>query len=243
MQAEYREMYQLRALHPTFRRRVEDAWITIEDFLAACDAPYVAFSGGKDSLALLILLSRMGRTDVPIFTQADDLDWPDKEEFCKSVVARLGFTDYSYEWSEVSAIEQLVDGKDKVSGTFSHVYKRYVQERQRNGVLMGLRSEESKGREWLRKVRGKVYEAKGELRCIPLADWSGEDAFALIVSTQTPYMHVYDKDDEKPPHKIRFSWMASPDFFNRGNVGFLKRHYPQLFNRFAARYPEARRYT
>lgn len=234
--------YLARARMPAFRRRVEESWVIIEDFLASCERPYVAFSGGKDSLALLILLAKMGNTDVPVFTQADDLDWPDKEEFCHETVNRLGFSDYSYEWSDVSAFEQLAE-RDEVSGTFSHVVKRYVKERKRDSVIMGLRSEESLGRGWLRRSRGHIYSVGDELRCIPLADWRGEDVFALIISTNTPYMHVYDKDDSRMPHQIRFSWMANPEFFHDGNLAFLKRHYPDLFNRFAERYPEARRYV
>lgn len=236
--------YLARSRLPVFERRVRESWTIIENFLAACDAPYAAFSGGKDSQAVLILLAKMDRTDVPVFTQGDDLDWPDKEAFCRSTVRRLGFADYSYELSEVSAADQVFASDAGVSGTFSHVHRRYVESRSRTGVLMGLRAGEGLGRGWNRKVRGHTYEAGGELRCNPLADWSGEDVFALIVSTNTPYMHVYDKaEPPRMPHEIRFSWMASPEFFHDGNLAFLKRHYPDLFNQFAARYPEARRYV
>lgn len=243
MRESYRAAYLARSRMPVFRRRVREARDAIREFISRCERPYAAFSGGKDSLAMLILLSRMGYTDVPVFTQADDLDWPDKEEFCRETVRRLGFTDYSYEFSEVSAIDQLVEGRGEVSGTFSHVVRRYVRERNRDGVLMALRAEESLGRGWLRRTRGRIYEAGGELRCIPLADWKGEDVFALIVATDTPYMHVYDRDDELPPHKIRFSWMVSPEFFHDGSVAFLKRHYPERFNHLCRIYPEARRYV
>lgn len=244
MQDHYREMYLLRAGWPVFKRRVDEAKRILEEALQATDGWYCSWSGGKDSLCLLILLSQMSRTDIPVFTQADDLDWPDKEEFCRGVVDRLGFVDYSYEWSEVSAVAQLADGSETVRGTFSHVINRYVQAQKRTGVIMGLRAEESKGRVASRRFRGAIYQVKdGSWRCNPLADWRGEDVFALILSTDTPYMHVYDKDDEKPPHEIRFSWMLAPNCMTSGDAAFLKRHYPDLYNRFAARHPEARRYV
>lgn len=248
MQERYRRMYLAHASLDSFRRRVERTKVTIANFLSRCAAPYVAWSGGKDSECLLILLAQMGRTDVPVFTQGDDLDWPEKQAFCRTMTVRLGFQDHAYEMSQKSAITQLgrmpLDGTVTVRGTFSHVVARYVLERGRDGVLMGLRTEESVGRRTLRAMSGTIYGTKsGELRCIPIADWRGIDVFALILSSGLPYMHVYDCDALCAPHEIRFSWIINPHFLHHGHPSWLKHYYPAQFARLAAINPELRNFA
>jgi len=236
----------MHSLRDAFKKRCREARLTIVSFLDATRHPYVAFSGGKDSLCLLILLSQMGE-NIPVFTQGDDLDWPNKENYCRRVVGELGFSDYEYRRSEVSAAEQVAAGKERVRGTFSHVIGNYVQDRGRDGVLMGLRKEESSGREMLRIARGKMYETDdGLTRGIPLVDWTGKDVFALILSTGTEYMHVYDKDDDRPPHKIRFSWPVNPRFYHRdaaNSAAWLRQHYPDFYRRLAERIPALNDHT
>jgi len=236
----WKKAYRMHSLRAAFKKRCRKARRTIGAFLDRTDRPYVAFSGGKDSLCLLILLSQMGET-IPVFTQGDDLDWPSKEAYCKRVVSELGFTDYEYRYSEVSAAEQVAAGAERVRGTFSHVIEGYVEDRRRDSVLMGLRKEEAPGREMLRITKGKTYETKdGLTRCIPLVDWSGKDVFALILSTETEYIHVYDNDDDRPPHEIRFSWPVNPRFYYRdaaNSAVWLRRNYPDFFRRLAERIP------
>lgn len=242
MKDSWTRAYRAHSCRQAFKKRCREARRTISSFLDRVERPYVGFSGGKDSLCLLILLSQMGETEVPVFTQADDLDWPEKESYCRRVVSELGFEDYEYRQSETSALRQLADGAEEIRGTFSHVIEGYVEDRRRDGVLMGLRKEEAEGRRMLRITKGKIYETgDGLTRCIPLADWSGKDVFALIVSTGTEYIHVYDNDDECPPHEIRFSWPLNPSFFQRSDASnsaaWLRRHYPQYFARLAAEIP------
>ena len=155
MQAKYRRLYEAHARLGLHARRVAAAEAVIGRALNVMRAPYVGFSGGKDSTVLLVLLARMGRTDVPVFTQADDLDWPDKRAFCHQTIARLGFGDYTYATSTVSAAAQVadaLDAGDAIRGTFSHVIAQYVRDRGRDGALLGLRSEEAKGRAMTRPM-------------------------------------------------------------------------------------------
>lgn len=248
MQAQYKLMYLARARTSGFRQRVGQAKGIIESFLVTCERPYISFSVGKDSEAILILLTQIGIRDIPICTQGDDLDFPDKREYGECIVSRLGFTDYTYAYSDVSALAQLAD--EDISGTFTHVMNRFAIQRKRTGFLMGLRAEESWHRRRLIRKFGPTYERRTkydshrtEQVCLPLHNWQGEDVMALIVSTETPYMHVYDKDDDRMPHEIRFSWMVSPQFFDRDGAAWLRRHYPEQFAKLAQVYPGLLRYT
>ena len=237
MREAHHNQYMTHARLRVFAARVERARNNVRRFFDRCERPYVAFSGGKDSTAMLGLLAEMDLTSIPVFTQADDLDWPEKRDFCGRVIAQLGFGDYTYAESRVSALAQLTNlecGDGVIRGTFSHVVTEYVRAREREGVLMGLRSEESSGRRMNRACNGSVYRTKaGEWRCTPIVDWCGVDVFAFICSRGLPYFHIYDHDEMQPSHEIRMSWMLNPSFVDRGAASFLHSHYPTHFARLA----------
>lgn len=249
MKAEYRLMYLARSKQMSFKKLMNRTKLIITQYLEMVSKPYLSFSGGKDSLAMLILFCQMGLTDIPVFTQADDLDYPEKEPYCKMIVKELGFTEYYYEWSEVSARQQIVDFEDieSVSGTFTHVIRRFVARHRFDGNVIGLRQEEAAGRKALIKYNGQIYTRKKlgitETVLLPVAYWRGEDIFALVVSTDAAYISVYDHDDLLMPHQIRFSWPLSPNFFDRGNVAELRRNYPEIYNDMLSLNPQLSRYT
>lgn len=250
MQEAWRLAYLTRSQLGSFRRRVSAAEECLRGFLVLCEAPYAGFSGGKDSAAILSLLAGIGRTDVPIFTQADDLDWPEKRTFCDDFVRRLNFSDYSYCESEVSARERFaaIDfaGNFAIRGTFSHVVKRYVSTRGRVGAILGLRAQESAPRRIVRATKGLTYSVKSTrdgatMRCIPIADWSGEDVMALLLSRGVPLFHVYEYEDDLPPHERRMSWPVNPEFPEM--IPFIRRHHPGLFRNLQDLNPHVRRFA
>lgn len=250
MRAHYRAMYLEHAQRSLFAARAVAAKSRIKDFLATCPAPSAGFSGGKDSTAVLILLAAIGRTDTPVFTQADDLDWPDKRAHCNEVVDLLGFRDYEYLDSPVSALEQFAAMDfvtvDRINErrVFFGTTREYARRRARSGVILGLRAEESKPRRITWRRRGASYDVKGDVsRCLPIGDWTGMDVFSLIVSSGTPYFHIYDRDDISPPHELRLAWMLNPAFLSKGAATFLRRHYPQQFYRLCAVNPALRRFA
>lgn len=245
MQAEYRLQYQIRARSPSFARKVERSLERMRKFREAADRPYIGWSGGKDSTAVMLLAAEAGYTDMPVLTQADDLDWPEKRAHCHALVTRLGFGDYEYRESQRSAAEQFeqAEAGQAITGTFSHVIRQYVRDRSRDGVMLGLRMDESRQRKMTILRRGYVNRADDGWRCYPIADWSGEDVFALIVSRDAPYMSLYDCDDDRAPHEWRMSWPATPGFWRTGGAAELRRYFPQHFARLAELNPSLRDYA
>jgi len=251
VQEHYRRQYATHAQLGSFRRRVADAEATLRHFLDICDAPYAAFSGGKDSSACLALLARIGRTDIPVLTQADDLDWPEKRAHCHRVVAGLGFHDYTYAEAPASALAQLavMDGvttaRIREREVFWAVVRAFIGARTRTGVILGLRAAESRRRRFVRRRYGRCYRTRGDglWRCLPVADWSGVDVFALLVAEGVPWFHLYDRDRYQPPHEHRLAWLLNPAFLHRGVAAELRRDYPAHFARLARLNAALRRFA
>lgn len=233
MQDAWCRLYEAHARLPSHRVRVRATEHWLCDRLLIAEAPYVAFSGGKDSLALLALVASIDPS-VPILTQGDDLDWPEKRAYCERVVSLLGCTDYEYRLSSVSARAQLCEGSERITGTFSHVVREYVRQRQLTTVLIGLRSEESRARRVSRARYGRDYVTRDGMRhLVPLADWSGRDVLAFCVARGLELFSLYTWQDALPPHVRRMSWPVVPGLMAHGEASFVKRHAPALWNQLA----------
>lgn len=246
MKESYRKGYLAWSYSASFRRRKEKALNTLRQFFDQVERPYLSWSGGKDSLVCMLLVREIGQTGIPVFTQGDDLDWPDKKAYCHAVCEEMGFTNYHYLMSDVSALKQIAayDEIGEVRGTFSHVIRRFHRLVEADGLIMGLRSEESRVRRLSRARWGLIHErADGLVRVLPIADWKGQDVMALIVREEAPLFHVYHQDKRCAPHEIRMSWPLNPEFFDRGEVGYLKMNYPDYYRRLSEQLPWLNHYA
>lgn len=234
----YRLMYQ----HRNISYRVRQANEIIKSFLGICDKPYVSFSGGKDSTVVLHLVSKFDKT-IPVFTQMDDLDYPNKREHCQRVVDEFGFKNYYLEDTKESVWDLV--GKDKkmdANEIFYRVIDAFLKKVDSNGHFMGLRVEESKKRKMNYLVRGPIYNRGGMNVCNPISLWKGMDVFGYIIQKEISYIDVYDNDTFQMPHEIRFSWWYNPSFENQGNLVKLKKNNPKLFDKLAMTLPNHRNY-
>lgn len=233
-----------------FQKRIDFSFRVIDNFMSVCDRPYIGFSGGKDSSAMLILYQKLGLINIPVFTQADDFDWEFKEPTCRRIIKHLGFTDYTYQQASESVLEQirvmdfLQNDFVKIDSLFFGTIENFYKQRKLNGYSIGIRIQESNKRKFRILTAGQVAKTKSGLwSCYPMGNLKGEDIFALIISNGLPYMEIYDKHNERPPHELRFSWVTNPELFHLGVVVWLKQNYPEHFNKLCVINPKIRCYV
>lgn len=182
-----------------FRNRVARAETETATVLAEFAAPWVAFSGGKDSLVALALAARARPETTALWTD-DELEYPEQSGYIPAACAALGarlvvktgtqmhdgwftpWTDAPF-WREPGA-ETIV------------TRERAWQVRERLGgdvTVLGTRKAESRARRIGLSRWGALHETRDRgWHAHPLANWLTADVWAAIAAWGLPYNPVYD---------------------------------------------------
>jgi len=241
--------FQLWAKLRLHQQRVEMARKRVSQWLEKVSNPYIAFSTGKDSTCILALVREQLPDITAVYFDAD-CAYPESK-------AMLATTDNVIVYP---ADEPLLKTFRRFGGfdagpaleretmrtTVWGPIKRLITEYGFDGVAYGLRAEENPGtRGKLAKYRGAVFQYKrdGLWACQPICDWAYNDIWAFIVSRNLPYCGVYDRMWDMPEEDQRLSYWAGETKRRWGRWAWLKQNYPDLFNRFAAEFPDVRCYT
>ncbi|MDI6872082.1 MAG: phosphoadenosine phosphosulfate reductase family protein [Bacillota bacterium] len=256
MDETWREEYRLYARLPVFARRVERAKAIIAEALARTDVSWlVACSFGKDSLSMLDLILEQ-RPDITVFHMDSGYCLPELYEvrdwFAQERGIRLhikpGEMDYVTFLREfgLPAITRTAAQQQRVVQRFKKsASEQWAFDRGFNGTFLGLRREESRDRDVSLRLRSPIYRMKSDMwKCCPLADWTGKDVWAYIVSRNLPYPRFYDYTalgDTR--EKIRSTSWVTTDGAEWGRIVWLKYYYPALYQKLAREFPEVTRYA
>lgn len=247
------ERYRLNATLDVYKRRLERAKGVINDALSLGIRWYIAWSGGKDSTVLAHLVNSIC-PNIEIWSEKDDCDFPEEMGYIKSVAERYNFnlkivTPAVSLWDEIEKggidiCEDLHSRGTELSDTYfySEVAK---QEALFDGVFLGLRMEESRGRKWNFKKRGHIYQRSNKKwTCIPLAQWTATDIFSYLVINEIPILDIYYKTKfVNAPEEIRKAWYLPSARANKGFCVWLKYYYPELYNKLMNKFSEVKSYT
>ena len=172
-------------------RRLEEAKAIIAIALNNFKKPYVAYSGGKDSLCLLHLTLQQ-KPDVTI------IHWDYGPYFMPREIEneilenarKIGAKNIQIYTSNLYLKLQR-----KARNILGSIFlEKIVPQLAKEGFdccLLGLRAEESSRRKT--KTKNPFKEEKGIINVTPLRSWKWIDCWAYIVKNNLPYPSVYDK--------------------------------------------------
>lgn len=232
-----KERFSLHARLPVYRRHLQKAQEIVRKALKQCQKPYVAFSGGKDSTVTADIVRRF-LPDIPCIWGDDEWYLPETKAYIDRCKKR-----------GINVIQ--IKNKTKHTDFFtSHEkggikHSEWIKKQGYDAVFMGLRAEESNSRRIMLRKYGPVHKAKdGLLHINPIAWWTIDAVWAYIVSNNLDYNKAYDRLSELgiPPKKQRIGPLAVDRVLQFGQISILKRGWPDLFQRFADKYPEVKQY-
>jgi phosphoadenosine phosphosulfate reductase len=205
----------------------------------------VSFSGGKDSTVMLDIALYI-KPDLDIVWFDDGWDYPETMDYLVQTENRLSKSIIRVPYPLKAKFWKNSYGGDDPA--YDHVGNMsYANWRSAYcGSLIGMRKQESTQRLFT-LAKTALYYAKSDQQwhCSPLADWSTEDIWGYIGANHIPYNQVYRKlyDLGIPLAQSRVGPLTAWMVYQYGAIAILKRGWPELYNRFAARFPEAGQYT
>lgn len=250
------KFYILHSRIDSYKRKLDKTISFIETSLAENKKLALSVSWGKDSIVLSHLLRDSRIPFVWVECGKFD-DWPDTEDVMNAFVdmwpvavyktkalsimeiyRRIGF----YLYAETK--EQKMADRE-YSQSFVDAIIAKIKLLGCSGSFIGLRADESDSRKLMLKKYGQKLFAKKH-NCweyFPLAWWTAKDVWAYIVTNKLPYSELYDlmPNRERARNGAMFAVPETKTY--RGQLVEIKRHYPALFNEFAAEFPQARAYV
>lgn len=224
-----------------YKQKKEHAKETIRKVLISHERPYIAISGGKDSIAMLFLVDEVAREMNKKFTvwaHISDASFPGTKEIIEECANRLQRELILSE--SRNAFEMLKNREMRPFGKGGVFYSevRKIAEHF-DCCFVGVRAFESKRRMNAVKIKGEVFrsESMGHIDvCYPLAWFRLADVASLILDYNAPMHPIYSKIDmqnerqkSNEPRWIRLGYLTQKDLRNKGTIGFIRINYPDLY--------------
>lgn len=195
-----------------FQHKLFRALAITRQALARSRAPYIAFSGGKDSTAVMVLCE-MVRPGIPLCWSDDELELPETVAYMSLMRVLAGaqlrvFPGFAQHAGWFTPWRDTPFWRPPFPGTVvtTQDYQDVLAGEGHDLVFLGLRMEESRRRrDWLIQS-GPTYGGRTLVRrCNPIWDWSADDVWALIAGIRVPYNEAYDRMEESgiPRHRQR----------------------------------------
>jgi 3'-phosphoadenosine 5'-phosphosulfate sulfotransferase (PAPS reductase)/FAD synthetase len=230
----------------SFKKKLTETIEQIECFLEITKNPYFAFSGGKDSTVCAHIIAQTC-PNIPVFSQCDDLDWPDKESHIEKILKLVGLENYELIYPNESARRTYRQALNQGTVTdemciycFENVINDYNKKYNRDGVILGLRTEEARGRKANFESRGFIYKrTNNQWVCQPIAKWKGYEIIGYLVVNKLPLHSIYEKLGEfLGPENVRFGWPIHPKYTRFGTATYIRILYPDYWQKLTSEFPE-----
>lgn len=213
-----------------FQKKIYLAQKSIEKLMQLSKQPVVSCGGGKDSTAVA-LLARKVNPGICILCANPPNPLPDRGEHNQNLKSFLGGTwiDIDYLWN-VSAV--LSGAEEYPAGLKMKILKEFQADNEIDGIILGIRAAESKGRTINFRIRGDLYEVEKSWRSTPIVNFTAEESLAVALMCDAPINPVYSKTVLAPNYEwLRDGtwWCHSPQYADVCG-GWIKHYYPDLYN-------------
>jgi phosphoadenosine phosphosulfate reductase len=215
------------------KRRTKELYDTD---IGRCDIAYIAFSGGKDSVALLDICHRVLPLSVPVIFSDTDMELPDTYKVWEEIKNRYPEREFICAKAESSALENwrrfgppsrtirwccsvhkstpaLMLLKDKL-------YKPAIKAM----AFVGVRGDESYSRSFYEDVTDGAKNAS-QLNCMPILDWGAHELWLYIFANDLIINCAYMKG------LTRAGCMMCPESSEK-YVWFVDKIYPHSLKPF-----------
>lgn len=232
----------------SFQKKLNNTIEIVKKALDKMENPYIAFSGGIDSTAVLHLVRSIKSDIIAVFGH-DEWILPETEQFINQTenVIKTALKDRHSEW--FMAWEDISKVPDDII-LIPKQYTEFTYHKEMfdfDGCFLGLRADENSYRKIHFRKKGCIFFCNRHkmIECSPIAWWSRRDVWAYIVGINIEYNRAYDKLSQIGVEIDRqrvgpiSQWLA----LGYGQLAILKQGWPELFNKFANAYPEARSYV
>lgn len=245
-----------------YLKKWDKAREVIKEQLKKFNKPYICLSAGKDSVAMAFLVAEVAeqlncKDNMFLWSHVSDASFPGTIETLKKVSEMTGIK-LVIDESPVSAFEVVsettVDDVKKFGkqGYFFSAIKKCIETYDRNLAFIGVRAYESKRRMKAVKAHGMAFTSNVPTFCnvcYPLAWFKLEDVAATIFMYGAPMHPIYSKMDTRLKYSntdegwIRLGYITARDLMEYGTIVFLKRNYPEQYEKLVRAFPEVKQYV
>jgi len=247
-----KELGEIRQHSNSFLKKLNTAKSIVRQAFSQCKSPYVAVSGGKDSIAMLGIVNDVANESgrqFSVWSHLSDASFPGTletiEEACRQIEAIP-----EIDWSPVSAFEVVtnkIQAQFGKKGYFFSAIENYVKLNNKDLAFVGVRAGESHRRARACKIHGSIFKTKVPSPitvCYPLIYFDVFDVAGAICHYNLPFHPVYSKvpvDGNKL--NIRLGYLTAKDLLHMGSAVFIRLNYPELYMKLRQAYPEISQYS
>ncbi|MGE5372835.1 MAG: phosphoadenosine phosphosulfate reductase family protein [Solirubrobacterales bacterium] len=183
------------------KRRTKELY---DESIQRCDIAYIAFSGGKDSVALLDICHRVLPLSVPVVFSDTDMELPDTYKVLEEVKARYPEREFIIAKAETSALEnwRIFAPPSRTIRWCCSVHKStpalmYLKKKLRKAAIkvmafVGVRGDESYSRSFYEDASDGAKNAS-QMNRMPILDWGAHELWLYIFANDLVINCAYNK--------------------------------------------------
>lgn len=192
---------------------------------ARCDAAYIAFSGGKDSLVLLDICNKVLPTSVSVIYSDTDMELPDSYRIWADVQEMYPQREFIRARAESQALDNWVVfgpparairwccSVHKSTPAIITLKKRLFKDSIRVMAFVGVRGDESYIRSFY-EDSGEGKKNASQINKMPILDWGSHEVWLHIFGQNLPINDAYRKGLPRvgcimcPESSARYEWFV-----------------------------------